>query len=430
MVDWLNFSESSGSGYQLVSVTALPNYGNNRTTSFVVSGNTIVRNIEVEQEAYAITIDPLKYTFDYTGGTHSFTIISGKDWSITNYPSWLTLSALSGGSGTTIITATAERNETSSMLSSTIVVTNQTSSASTDVYQDRKNELNSYLTFTITSPGVITWSYSDDYSDLELPRSIYYNKNNTSWTELISSTAGSSFNVTTGDVICFRGDNSTYGEIVSGPNGDRYIWNTFKKSTASFDLSGNIMSLVNSTNFSGITTLTGSLNFYAMFSNTSGVTDAKDLILPATTLTKFCYGFMFNRCTNLTTAPELPATTLAEFCYEGMFERCTSLTTAPELPATTLAPYCYSEMFSGCTSLTTAPELPATTLVSSCYESMFRGCSSLNYIKCLATDRSARYCTYYWVNGVANSGTFVKASSTTWETGRNGIPSGWTVEDA
>ena len=110
---------------------------------------------------------------------------------------------------------------------------------------------------------------------------------------------------------------------------------------------------------------------------------------------------------------------------------CTSLTTAPNLPATTLASYCYQNMFRSCQSLKTAPELPTTTLAKYCYENMFYGCTSLNYIKCLATNISATNCKKNWVNGVASTGTFVKASSMTgWTTGVNGIPSGWTVQNA
>ena len=114
-----------------------------------------------------------------------------------------------------------------------------------------------------------------------------------------------------------------------------------------------------------------------------------------------------------------------------MFKDCTSLTTAPELLATTLVTSCYSFMFQGCTSLTTAPELIATTLASQCYYSMFNNCTSLNYIKCLATNISASNCLTNWVSGVASSGTFVKsASMTSWTNGNNGIPNGWTVQDA
>ena len=202
--------------------------------------------------------------------------------------------------------------------------------------------------------------------------------------------------------------------------------------------------------------------YTSMFYNCSSLTSAPEL--PATTLTDSCYSYMFNGCTSLTTAPSSignSATTLVERCCENMFGGCTSLTTAPELPATTLANYCYNmmfmdctsltsvpsdylpatilaqgcyrDMFHGCSSLTSAPELPATILATDCYNMMFYSCTHLNYIKCLATDISAENCTINWLGGVASSGTFVKnASMTSWPTGvnNNGIPNGWTVEDA
>ena len=151
--------------------------------------------------------------------------------------------------------------------------------------------------------------------------------------------------------------------------------------------------------------------------------------LPATTLADHCYYYMFENCTSLSTVqPALPATTLADYCYGYMFKNCTSLTTAPELPATTLAEYCYRNMFWGCSSLTAAPALPATTLAQYCYNSMFKGCTSLSYIKCLATNISASSSHNYWLSNVASTGTFVKPSSmTSWPSGTSGIPSGWTV---
>ena len=166
-----------------------------------------------------------------------------------------------------------------------------------------------------------------------------------------------------------------------------------------------------------------------MFDGCTGLTAAPEL--PATTLNGECYYSMFSGCTGLTVAPALPAETLAIRCYAYMFKGCTSLTAAPVLPATTLANDCYWFMFENCTGLTAAPELPATTLVGSCYQGMFKNCSNLNYIKCLATNISASYCTQNWVQGVSSTGTFVKdPSMTRWTTGNNGIPSGWTVQDA
>lgn len=146
-----------------------------------------------------------------------------------------------------------------------------------------------------------------------------------------------------------------------------------------------------------------------------------------------CFAYLFHNCSailNVDYSLLSGFTTLTKGCYRNMFKGCAALTTVPELPAETLAEGCYNSMFIGCTSLTTAPELPATTLEYGCYTGMFTNCTNLNYIKCLATDISASNCTYYWVNGVAATGTFVKAASMEdWTTGNSGIPSGWTVRD-
>lgn len=153
--------------------------------------------------------------------------------------------------------------------------------------------------------------------------------------------------------------------------------------------------------------------------------------LPATTLADRCYNSMFNYCTSLINIPVLPATTLANNCYVSMFWGCTSLETVPSnmLPAATLASGCYNDMFEECTSLTTAPVLPATTLSQSCYAYMFLGCTSLNYIKCLAVSGiNTNNSTNSWVASVASNGRFIKnPNATTWPSGNNGIPTGWTV---
>ena len=171
------------------------------------------------------------------------------------------------------------------------------------------------------------------------------------------------------------------------------------------------------------TTLVGSC-YNQMFYNCTALTSAPKL--PATTLADYCYTSMFDGCTSLTTAPELPATTMQYGCYQSMFEGCTSLTSAPELPATTMQYGCYQSMFQGCTSLTTAPELPATTLANYCYRYMFYGCRKLNSITVYANDVSATNCTYYWLSGVASSGTFRNLGSAKYSRGESGIPTGWT----
>ena len=130
---------------------------------------------------------------------------------------------------------------------------------------------------------------------------------------------------------------------------------------------------------------------------------------PTSISTNNCYYYMFNGCTNLTTAPALPATTLAQQCYYNMFSGCTSLTAVPTLPATTLAQACYAYMFNGCTNLTTAPALPATTLADFCYLSMFNGCTSLK----ISATQTAEYKTPW---RIPSSGTISTATSS-WNDG-------------
>ena len=300
-----------------------------------------------------------------------------------------------------------------------------------------------YLKFKVTGNGNIKWNISGSTSG----KVIQYSKNGSSWTSITASTA-TTISVNSGDTVLFKGNN------------DSYQGSTFSGTTCQFNVEGNVMSLIYGDNFKNKRTFpsNSSNNFYGLFKNCTTLISAKNIILPATTLTEGGYRDMFMGCSSLNEAPVLPATTLAKNSYNAMFQDCTSLLTAPELPATTLGPYCYCNMFNACGSLingpsilpattltewcysymlnncpnlSKAPILPAITLVERCYCGMFFGCSSLNYIKCLAIDISASRCTYNWVGNVASTGTFVKnASMTSWTTSADGIPTGWTVQNA
>ena len=298
-----------------------------------------------------------------------------------------------------------------------------------------------YLTFEIISGGTINWYLTGDRG---VTKTISYSKNNgVTWNDITATTGGTSFNVNRGERIIFKGTNSDY--FCSGYTA------CFSGSTAYFNLSGNLLSLIYGDEFEQYTEITERYTFRCLFQSTNVVSTAS-LSLPENVMGG-CYYYMFENCVHLTSAPVLPATTLAASCYENMFGDCTSLTTAPVLPATTLARNCYLEMFQY-TGISQAPSLPATTLADGCYQGMFRAChnltsapdlpastlgtlsysymfmdcENLNYVKCLATDISAYYATSDWVNGVASSGTFVKAASmTNWPAGDSGIPSGWTI---
>jgi hypothetical protein len=299
-----------------------------------------------------------------------------------------------------------------------------------------------------------------------------YSKDNVTWTAGTSST---SISANAGEKVFFRAS----GLTASSSSGI----GSFTISKGGCNVGGNVMSMVYGADFKGKTEITQDYQFYRLFRSCS-IVNADKLVLPATTLTGYCYGamfsnciylvnapelpatvvanfcysymfygctslvsapalpattlasncyqYMFQNCTSLVSAPALPATTLASNCYQYMFSGCLSLVNAPALPATTLANGCYGSMFSGCTSLVNAPALPATTLASKCYQYMFQNCTNLNYIKAMFTTAPSSSYLSNWVSGVSASGIFVKNSAATWPNsfGTSAIPSGWTVETA
>lgn len=278
-----------------------------------------------------------------------------------------------------------------------------------------------YLTFNIINSGTITFE-NYGQGDSMSQKTIYYsNDDGITWIAFSNT-----LNVTSGQKILFKGNNDTYSIQKDSTHTTRYY--SFG-GTASFNASGNIMSLIGGDNFKNTTTF-GTYAFRNLFGG-SKIVNAINLVLPVTTLTNYCYTSMFENCTSLITSPKLSATLLARGCYSDTFYGCTSLITAPELPATTLAENCYYSMFNNCTSLTIAPKLPAITLVNNCYIQMFKNCSSLNYIKAMFTTTPSTSYTNNWVSGVSSTGTFVKNSAAAWNvTSNNGIPTGWTVVTA
>ena len=423
---------------------------NSLTTTW--GGSTTLYPIWNESET--LTVSPTSYTFVYSGGNTTIMVQSNTGWTVTSKPDWVTLSS-SSGSGNKTITATT--TSTSAYRSGTIVFKTNDSGITRNITVEQtenytpKGDKTDYLTISAITNGTLYF-----ISHTMGQANFMYSINGKVWQKGYSSSPGPHINLKAGDIVRFKGNicaqtNCNYSNLLLFTAKDGLTYNII----------GNIMSMVDGYNFSGLTSLSSYEGaFQAMFDGlhndlNCGAINASGLILPATTLSKNCYRIllsdqrslistpklpattladscyyaMFSDCESLTTTPTLPATTLADGCYNSMFSNCTGLTTAPTLPATTLADSCYYEMFSGCTSLTTAPSLPATTLTTNCYGSMFYGCSKLNYIKCLATNISATDCLLEWVRGVASSGTFYKKSSVTYPSGRSGIPSGWTIQN-
>ena len=226
-----------------------------------------------------------------------------------------------------------------------------------------ENPYSTPLTFEAMEAGAIV-TYS--FASASLPP-VEYSTDGSTWTSYSSAITLANI----GDKVFFRGNNATYRD-------NNYNYAKFSCSKDCY-IYGNIMSLVDATNYVTATTLSSDRTFMQMFKSNTHIKNhpTNELVLPATTLTEQCYNGMFSGCTGMTSAPALPATTLANSCYNQMFYGCTGMTSAPALPASTMTTQCYRDMFRGCTALTSVPELPATTLADQCYNGMFNGCTGL-----------------------------------------------------
>lgn len=214
----------------------------------------------------------------------------------------------------------------------------------------------------------------------------------TTWTSLASNTYSPT--VASGNTIMWKMTSPT----IDTSNGI----GRFYTSGGTFDVEGNIMSLLYGDNFEGQTALQGDSQFRGLFDSNTKVINASGLTLPATAMTSSCYRSMFGNCSNLVSTPtELPATSLADSCYYYMFAR---------------------------TSITSAPTLSATTLVDSCYGSMFSNCLSLSAVTCLATTNISGNVGSMLLN-ISTNGTFERASGVNWPCSAD-IPSTWSITPA
>ena len=246
-----------------------------------------------------------------------------------------------------------------------------------------------YLTFDILTSGNLLWKSNGSNAT----KTIQYSINDGEWTSITSSSDGVSIQVSTGDQVKFKGINSRYCEA------NKSNYSGFDAGTATFNVSGNILSMIYGDNFIGQDTL-NQWSFTQFFKNSKPVS-AENLILLAPNVPNSGYRALFSKCSTLVTAPkELPAITLGQYAYYYMFEDC---------------------------SITTSPVIAAASKSSYCYQYMFTNCQNLNYITCLDINPSTGYYTG-WTNNVSAVGVFVKDENATWSTGTNGIPTGWTID--
>lgn len=222
------------------------------------------------------------------------------------------------------------------------------------------------------------------------PISLQYSLNGTSWRSYAIGTIITLSSI--GDRVFFRGNNTTFSS--SGTN--YYIFTM----TGTIKAFGNINSLYDAT--------------------------CKSLTLPSQ---ESFFAYLFYEGISLIRAPLLPSTTLRTRCYANMF-RGTSIEEPPELPGG-LKTYCYQRMFFDCLKLKRTPKITrSTTTYNGPYMEMCKGCSSLSYVHCtLNAWLTTSNATTDWLDGVADTGTFVCPSSLdTSIRDASHIPLNWTIE--
>lgn len=320
----------------------------------------------------------------------------------------------------------------------------------------KQSSIPDYLCFTALESGTFTLSVPAAVTATYLSY-IEWSKDGRTWNHT-DNTSGEvvtiQVDVASGDKVYWRGEGIKYGTYAQPST----TANSVFSSTADFDASGNIMSLLFGENFVGVTALSSSSTFAfaGLFANNRKLKSIEELSMPATILANACYASTFNSCSYLTgMMRELPATALPQSCYYMMFricssitstpsmtinevgggyqmlyafERCTSLTDASNIIINAVGESSCASSFSGCSALTATPLLNVSRLAKGCFNITFQNCSSLSYVKCLATDISATNCLNNWLNGVSSTGTFIQAEGVTWPRGASGIPTNWTIE--
>ena len=287
------------------------------------------------------------------------------------------------------------------------------------LYIENVDETDGQITFTTIASN--TLPSSNLYSN-----KVEYSSDKKNWTTInFNTTTPQVIPLNIGEKLYFRNDSGSFNCYDNG-----YYITTITTNTKS-NVGGNLNTLLNYNE--EILDISDKPSCFRLLFEGAKIVDASNLIMPATTLSRYCYAEFFSGNSLLIAAPELPAVNLAKSCYYRFFYECSSLTVSPSLPATTLADGCYSYMYERCYKLTTAPVLVATTLVPNCYKWMFSGCSKLSsvtiYAKTIANDATVFDVLDYWLNNVASSGTIYNNGLLYMpEKNSSGVPSGWKEE--
>ena len=155
-----------------------------------------------------------------------------------------------------------------------------------------------------------------------------YSYDNSTWNDLEIK----EYSVTGGRMY-LRGSKTNSTATVSTYYGSNTDESCIKITDGSVRLSGNIMGLYN---YSWVESnqsqdSVGSRWFANLFTNSTAIVDASELLLPAQEIGESSYAMMFYGCTNLKNAPALPMTSVKATSCNSMFYNCSSLEDIPLL---------------------------------------------------------------------------------------------------
>ncbi|UII27504.1 cellulase family glycosylhydrolase [Fulvivirga maritima] len=172
---WISLSPTSGSGNGTLTVSVTENTDSTaRSGNITLTGNDIVRTIEVSQNASSsdslfLTLSPQSLEFEAGSATASLSISSNISWAASTTVSWITISPATGsGSGNIDISVSAN---TSSERSAEVIVSGEGISASVTISQAEadnegpcSNATEISLPFTHEGSGNFCWITSDNIS--------------------------------------------------------------------------------------------------------------------------------------------------------------------------------------------------------------------------------------------------------------------------
>ena len=203
----------------------------------------------------------------------------------------------------------------------------------------------------------------------------------------------------------------------------------------SIGLLGNIMSLLFGGQCDKHRDLTGyDYAFYKLFYNSNAVVDTQvlngiDIFSP------YSFAYAFAGCSLYYWVVIDRPITLSPYCFYNAFANNNVSEYAGGdsydpiiLPDAPFAPHCYDSMFANTRNLH-AITIPQHSLAEGCLNNTFAGSSDLALITYLSLDAPNEQCCLNWVDGVADSGAFVKTGDAEWEDefGVSAIPEGWEI---